>query len=69
MGVGGKVGGGGVGQKEPNTSFSPVTSADVKINPKNFLKFTFILFVTLVQNFKAIPTTIHKILETNLVFM
>ena len=32
---------GGVGQKGPPNSFSPVTSTNVRINPQNFLTFIF----------------------------
>ena len=31
----------GEGQKAPPTSFSPVTSTNVRISPKNFLTFSF----------------------------
>ena len=36
------------GKKDPATSFSLVTSANVGTSPKNFLAFTFNPFVTLV---------------------
>ena len=38
----------GGGQKDPSTSFSPVTSTNVEISPQNFLTFNFNPFVTLV---------------------
>ena len=44
-------GGGGQergGQKGPSTSFSPVTSTNVGISPKNFLIFSFYPFAALV---------------------
>ena len=44
---GGKNGGGG-GQKGPPTSFSPVTSANVRITAQNVLTFGFNPFTTLV---------------------
>ena len=36
------------GQKGPPTSFSPVTSTNVRIIPQNFLTFCFNSFATLV---------------------
>ena len=48
---GGGGGGGGCGngyQKDPPTSFSPVTSRNIGISPKNFLTFSFNPFDTLV---------------------
>ena len=41
-------GGGGVGAERPPTSFSSVTSANLRINTQNFLTFSFDLFATLV---------------------
>ena len=41
-------GGGGGGQKDPPTRFSPVTSTNVGTNPQNFLTFSFNPFATLV---------------------
>ena len=38
--------GGGGWQKGPPTSFSPVTSTNVGLSPKNFLTFSFNTFVT-----------------------
>ena len=38
----------GGGPKKPPTSFSPVTSTNVGINPKNFLTFSFNPFDRLV---------------------
>ena len=41
--------GGGVGQKSPTpTSFSPITSTNVRISPQNFLTVSFIPFDRLV---------------------
>ena len=45
-------GGGGGGP----TSFSPITSTNVRISSKNFLTFTFDIFTTPVYNFKGIPS-------------
>ena len=39
---------GGGEKKNPNTSFSSVSSANVRIIPQNFLIFNFNLFATLV---------------------
>ena len=39
---------GGGGKKAPPTSFSPVTSTNVRISPNNYLTFSFNLFATLV---------------------
>ena len=39
---------GGGGKKVPPTRFSSLTSANIGINPKNFLKFSFNAFATLV---------------------
>ena len=44
----GGQGGGVQGQKDPSTSFSPVTSANVGISLQNFLTFSFNPFATLV---------------------
>ena len=41
-------GGGEGGQKDPPTSFCPVTSTNVKIRPQNFLNFSFNSFDRLV---------------------
>ena len=38
------------GPKRPPTSFSHVTSTNVRISPKNFLTFGFSAFSTLVKN-------------------
>ena len=53
-------GGGGVGQglKKPPASFSHVTSTNVGISPLSFEILN--SFVTLVQNFKAIPSANSK---------
>ena len=53
------------GQKSPPTSFSPVTSTNVGSGPQNFLTFSFNLFVTLVQNFKFVPSASPKLLNVN----
>ena len=50
----------GVGEaKRPPASFSPVTSTNVGIGPQNFP------FVTLVKNFKAIPSPSPNLLNLN----
>ena len=46
--------------------FSPVISTNVGISSQNFLAFSFNLFATLAQNFKAIPSASHKLLNLNL---
>ena len=63
MGVGGVGKGGGV--KKVPIRFSPVTSIDVRISPKNFLTFSFNTFTTLVQNFKVIPSASPILLTLN----
>ena len=45
--MGGWGGGGGLWGGGPPTSFPPATSTNVGISPKNFLTFTYNLFVTL----------------------
>ena len=57
--------GGGGGQKDPHTSFLPVTSTSVGIVPYNFLTFSFNPFATLVQNFKFVPSASSKLLNLN----
>ena len=49
--------------KASPTSFSPVTSANVRISPQKFLMFSFNTSATLVQNFKATPSAIPKLLD------
>ena len=51
--------------KRPPTSFFPVTSIDVEVSTQSFLTFSFNLFVRLVLNFKAIPSTSPKLLNLN----
>ena len=41
-------------------SFSSVTSTNVKISPQNFLNISFTYFVTLMQNFKVMPSASPK---------
>ena len=53
------------GKKPPPTSFSSVTSANVRISSQNFLTFSFNLFATLVQNFKFAPSASLKLLNLN----
>ena len=57
--------GGGRGQKDPPTSFSTVTSTNVRFGPQNFLTFSSNSFATLVQNFKFVPTANPKLLNLN----
>ena len=47
------------------TSFSPVTSTNVGLSSQNFLTFSFNPFVTLVQNFKFVPSASPKLLNLN----
>ena len=47
----------------PPTSFSPVTSTNVGISPKNFLTFSFDPFATLVLNCKFLPSASPKLLN------
>ena len=47
-------------KRPPPTSFSPVTSTNVRFGPKNFLTFSFNPFATLVQNFKFVPSASPK---------
>ena len=51
--------------KRPPTSFSPINSTTVEINPQNFLNFSFNSFVKMVQNFKAISSASPKLLNLN----
>ena len=55
----------GWGQKGLPTSFSPVTSTNVRFGPQNFLTFSFNPFATLVQNFKFAPSASPKLLNLN----
>ena len=52
-------------KKASPTSFSPVTSTNVGISPQKFLMFSFNPSATLVQNFKATPSAIPKLLDLN----
>ena len=56
------MGGGGF---LPPTSFSPVTSKNVRISPQNFLTFSFNTFVTLVKHFEFVPSASSKLLNLN----
>ena len=51
---------GGRGQKEPPTSFSPVTCTNVGLSPQNVLTFSFNPFATMV-----IPSASPKLLNLN----
>ena len=53
------------GQKGPPTSFCPVNSTNVRISSQNFLTFIFSPFITLVQNFKFVPSANPKLLNLN----
>ena len=55
----------GWGQKGLPTSFSPVTSTNVRFGPQNFLTFSFNPFARVVQNFKFLPSTSPKLLNLN----
>ena len=52
-------------EKGPPNSFSSVTSANVRINPQNFLTFSFNRFYALVENFKSAPSASPKLLNLN----
>ena len=47
----------------PRYQFSPVTSTNLGISPKNFLTFRFNPFTSLVQKFKAKPSGSSKLLK------
>ena len=53
------------GKKVPPTSFFPRAYTNIGTSLKNFLIFSFNLFPTLVQNFKAIPSASLKLLNLN----
>lgn len=53
------------GRKGHLTSFSPVTSLNVRINLKNFLAFSFNILATLLSNLGAIGSTILKWFKLN----
>ena len=53
------------GKKALPTSFSPVTSTNVGIILPNFLTFNFNRYITLVQNFKFVPSTSPKLMNLN----
>ena len=55
----------GGGQKGLHSSFSPVTSTNVRISPQNFLIFSFNPFATLIYNVKAIRDAGPKLLNLN----
>ena len=57
----------GGGKRALPTSFPPVTSRNVGINPQNFLTFSFNPFLILFnpKNFKAIPIASPKLLNLN----
>ena len=45
----------------PTYKFFPSTSTNVGISPQNFMTFNFNPFLTLVQNFKTIPSASPKL--------
>ena len=53
------------GIKKAPTSYSPVTSTNVRIRLQNFLTFSFDPFDRLVQNFKFEPGASPKLLNFN----
>ena len=55
----------GGAKSPPPTSFSPVTSTNVRFGPPKFLTFSFNPFATLVQNFKFAPSASPKLLNLN----
>ena len=52
-------------QKDPHNSVFPVTCTKVEISPENFLSFSCNFFVTLVQNFRAIPSASSTLFNLN----
>ena len=60
---GGRRGGGGGGR--PPISLPPVTSTNVGTSPKDFVTFSFSPFVTLMQNFRFVPSASPKLLNLN----
>ena len=58
-------GGGGAKSPPPPTSFSPVTSTNVRFAPQKFLTFSFNPFATLVQNFNFVPSASPKLFNLN----
>ena len=57
--------GAGSGQKGPSTSFSPVTSTNVRFGFQIFLTFSFDPFAILVQNFKFVLSPTPQVLNLN----
>ena len=51
--------------KKASYQFSPVTTTNVEISPRNFLTFSSNSFATLMQNFKALPSASPKLLNLN----
>ena len=49
----------------PTTTFSLITSANIGISSKNFLTLNCNLFITLVLNFKVIPSVSPRLLNLN----
>ena len=58
-------GGRGGWQKASTTSFSSITSANVRISPQKVLTFGFKSFTTLVQNSKFVNSASPKLLNLN----
>ena len=50
-------------KKASSTSFSPVTSTNVRFSPQNFLNFSFNSFDRLVWNIKFLPSASPKLLK------
>ena len=59
------MGEGRVAKKTFPQRFSPVTSTNVGISPKNFLTFSFNPFDRLVQKFKFVTSASPKLLNLN----
>ena len=55
----------GGAKRSPRTSFSPLTSTNVRCDPQNFLAFNSNPFATLVQNFKFVTSASPKLLNLN----
>ena len=51
--------------KEGATSFSPITSTNVRFSLQNLKNFSFSPFTTLVKNFKFLPSASPKLLNFN----
>ena len=55
----------GWGQKDPHKSVPPVNFSNIETSPEHFLSFSFNFFVTLIQNFWAIPSASSTLFNLN----